>query len=1027
MEERVPVSNENTSSQRPAIEVLEKLGYIYISKQENKELRNNILSDVLFKEMLIKKLNEINSYEYKGVTYKFSPSTIGQAVKDLNEDLLTGLISTNEKIYDMLTLGKSYTERMADGTTRSFDIKYIDFEHPEKNDFYVTEEFSVLRMNGKEMARPDIVLFVNGIPLAVIECKDSSVPILQGISQNIRNQKNEYIPQLFKFIQIVMSANKNETKYATCGTPAKFWSAWNEQYIDEQNKILENVVIGRQITKQDRDIVSLFSPDRFLEIIKDFIIFEAGTKKICRYQQYFAVKAMLARIKNENKGGVVWHTQGSGKSITMVYITKKIMEDKDIKSPQIVIATDRIDLDKQIHKTFTRIGMPVKRATTGNDLTKLIKNENVRVITTVVNKFETVVNNGVKVSAKNTFILVDEGHRTQYGEMNKRMQEVFEGAVYISFTGTPIMKRDKNIFKKFGGLIHKYSLDDALKDKAIVPLIYEGKMVDQEVTREAIDMRLEMLTKNLKAEAKNEVMQKWSRFEKVASSEQRLELIAWDIASNFNETLKGTGFNAMLACNKKIEAVKYYNIFKSEFPELEIAVIISPPDMREGEDDFDEGTNDIVKKFYINTLSNYKNEEEYEEKIKSKFIDGDIDILIVVDKLLTGFDAPRASTMYLDKQIKEHNLLQAIARVNRLCDGKDYGYIVDYRGLLGELDKALTMYQTAGLEEFDETDINNTVYYIDTEIDKLFETYEQLKEMFKNIQNKNDLEEYEILLEDEEKRKEFYNKLCKFGSILAIIVVSDKAYYKIGREKIIELRKALAFYQKLRATVKLRYSETIDHKEYEAKMQKLLDNYVVAKEMMRITEPVDITDTENFEKELAKIKTKRGKADTIRTRLTRAISQKSKSDPAYYKKFSQRIEETIEAYRNRRISDGEYLEKMQNIKEDFRQGNSGINYPSNIWAENSRAFYGVIYDGLISKMKENANIEELGDITLTIQKEIESKVKVDWHTNIDIHNELAQFIEDTIYTYKARKNIALSFEEIDLIIEEIINIALIKY
>ena len=256
---------------------------------------------------------------------------------------------------------------------------------------------------------------------------------------------------------------------------------------------------------------------------------------------------------------------------------------------------------------------------------------------------------------------------------------------------------------------------------------------------------------------------------------------------------------------------------------------------------------------------------------------------------------------------------------------------------------------------------------------------------------------------------------------------SDTAYYKIGRDKIIELRKALAFYQKLRATVRLRYSETIDHKEYEAKMQKLLDNYVVAKEMMRITEPVDITDSENFEKELEKIESKRGKADTIRTRITRTISQKSKSDPAYYKKFSQRIEETIEEYRNRRISDSEYLEKMQSIRDDFVKGNSGINYPSNITTENARAFYGVIFDRLVPKMNEKANIEELGDITLVIQKEIESKVKVDWHNNKDIHNELAQFIEDTIYTYKARKNINISFDEIDLIIEEIIGIALIKY
>ena len=1027
MEEKIPIANEMTTSQRPAIEVLQKLGYKYISEDENKKLRNNILTEVIFKDILAKKLNEINNYEYKGEKYKFSASTIGQAIKDLNEDLVTGLISTNEKIYDLLTLGKSYQENMVDGTKRSFDIKYIDFEHPENNDFYVTEEFSVLRMNGKDYARPDIVLFVNGIPLAVIECKDASVPIIQAISQNIRNQKPDYIPQLFKFIQIVMAANKNETKYATCGTPDKFWSTWNEQYVEKQNELLDKTVIGRQVTKQDRDIISLFEKERFLELIKDFIIFEAGKKKICRYQQYFAVKAMLERIKQDKKGGVVWHTQGSGKSITMVYITKKIMEDKEIQNPQVVIATDRVDLDKQIHKTFNRIGVEAARATTGNNLTELIKNEKIRVITTVVNKFETVVKSGVTVDATNTFILVDEGHRTQYGEINRRMQEVFKGAIYISFTGTPIMKKDKNIFDKFGGLIHKYSLDDALKDKAIVPLIYEGKMVDQEVSKEAIDMRLDMLTRNLAEEQKTDVMKKWSRFEKVASSEQRLELIAWDIASNYNQTLKGTGFNAMLACNKKVEAVKYYNIFRDEFPELEVAVVISSPDMREGEGSIDEDTNDIVKKFYINAISNYKNEEEYEETIKSKFINGDIDILIVVDKLLTGFDAPKASTLYLDKQIKEHNLLQAIARVNRLCDGKNYGYIVDYRGLLGELDKALTMYQEAGLEEFNEEDIKSSVYYIDTEINNMFKAYEDLKELFKDIKNKNDLEEYEILLEDEKIRKDFYNKLCKFGSMLGIILPSDQAYYKVGKEKISELRKALAFYQKLRATVKLRYSETIDHKEYEAKMQKLLDNYVVAKEMMRITEPVDITDAENFDKELEKMGTDRGKADAIRTRLTRTISEKSKEDPAYYKKFSTRIEETIEAYRNRRITDSEYLQKMQDIKEDFRKGNSGISYPTNITTENSRAFYGVIYDKLIPRMKENANIEEIGEIALTIQREIESKIKRDWHYNTDIHNEIAQAIDDTIFMYATRKNINLDLEELDKLIEEIINRALMKY
>ncbi len=1027
MQGEMPIVNELYTSQRPAIEVLKKLGYKYISKEQNKDLRNNNLADVIFKDILAKKLNEINSYEYKGEIYKFSAGTIGQAIKDLNESLLTGLISTNEKIYDMLTLGKSYQENMVDGVKRTFDIKYIDFEHPENNDFYVTEEFSVLRMNGKDYARPDIVLFVNGIPLAVIECKDADVSINQGISQNIRNQKRDYIPQLFKFIQIVMSANKNETKYATCGTPDKFWSIWKEQYVEKQNKLLSKTVINRKATKQDKDIISLFEKERFLELIKDFIIFEAGKKKICRYQQYFAVKEVLKKIKTEKNGGVVWHTQGSGKSITMVYITKKLMEDKEIKNPQVVIVTDRIDLDKQIHKTFNRIGIEAARATTGNNLIDLIKDERIRVVTTVVNKFETVVKLDISVDTPNTFILVDEGHRTQYGKINKKMQNVFKGAIYISFTGTPIMKKDRNIFNKFGGLIHKYSLDDALRDKAIVPLIYEGKMVEQKVSKEAIDMRLEMLTRNLNLKQKQEVMKKWSKYENVASSEQRLELVAWDIANNYNQTLKGTGFNAMLACNKKIEAVKYYNIFRDEFPELEVAVVISPPDMREGEGSIEEDTTDIVKKFYINAVLNYKNDEEYEETIKSKFVNGDIDILIVVDKLLTGFDAPRASTLYLDKKLKEHNLLQAIARINRLEAGKDYGYIVDYRGLLGALNKAITMYENAGLEKFEKEDIKASVYNIDTEIDNMFKAYEDLKNIFKDIKNKTDLEEYEVFLEDEKIRKDFYNKLCKFGNILGIILPSDQAYCKIGKAKINELKKEIAFYQKLRAIVKLRYSETIDHKEYEAKMQKLLDNFVIAKEMIRVTEPSDITDVVNFDRELEKMGTNRGKADTIRTRLTRTISEKSKGDPAYYKKFSKRIEDTIEAYKNRRISDSEYLQKMQDIKEDFRNGNSGIVYPSNITSENARAFYGVIYDRLLPCLKETANLEDIGNIALTIEHEIENKVKRDWHYNLDVHNEIAQVIDDTVFLFMQKLGLELDFAELDRLIEDVLDVAVMRY
>lgn len=912
MEEKISIANKKSRSQKSVIEVLIKLGYKYISETENEKLRNNILSDTIFKDILAKKLNEINSYEYKGDKYKFSAKTIGQAISDLNEDLVTGLISTNEKIYNLLTLGKTYKEEMIDGTERTFNIKYIDFEHPENNDFFVTENFSVLKMNGRDCVRSDIILFVNGIPLAVIECKDVPGSINQAISQNIRNQRPDYIPQLFKYIQIVMAVSKDETKYATCGTPDKFWSTWNEEYVEKQNEILKKVVIGRNVTKQDRDIVSLFEKQRFFEIIKDFIIFEIGKKRICRYHQYFAVKAILKRIKYNKKGGVVWHTQGSGKSMLMAYLAKNIIEDREIKKPRIIVVTDRIELDKQIHITFNKIGVNSSRATTGSNLVELIKDENVKVITTVVNKFETVVKSGVTVESTNTFVLIDEGYRTHYSEINNKMQEVFKNAMYISFTGTPIMKKDMKALEKFGGLIHKYSLEDALRDRAIVPLIYERRKIVKDVSKKTIDVRLEMLTRDCGEESKREIIEKWDEYKKNELSDQRLELIAWDIAKNYNETLKNTEFNSIFACNKKIEAVKYYNIFRKEFPELKVAVVISLPNMRE--ENNGEEANEILNKFYTNIKSNYKNEEEYEEDIKFKFRNGNIDILIVVDKLLTGFDAPRASTLYLDKDIKEHSLLQAIARINRPYTGKDYGYIIDYRGLLEELHKAITMCKEVGLDNFEEEDIKHAVYNIDNEIENMFRAYDELKNIFRNIKNKEDFEEYVALLENKKVRDEFYDKLCEFENMLCIILPSDRAYYKIGNEKITMLREVLAFYQKLGTIAENRHSKT----------------------------PV-------------------------------------------------------------------------------------IKYPSNITNPNSKAFYEVIYDKLGCKMKDNTNIDEIGEVTLKIQKNIENKIKRDWHCNIDVHNEIAQVVDDIIFLYAVQKEITLEIEELDELIEEIINIALMKY
>lgn len=1023
-------TSEKKVSQEPAMQVLEKLGYIPISESENKAKRTT-LSDVILKDILEQKLSEINKYEYNGKEYPFSTNNIGQALKDIDMPLVSGLISTNEKIYDLLTLGKSYQETMIDTSKKSHDIKYIDFEHPENNAFHITQEFVVTRPNGKE-AKPDIVLFINGIPIAVIECKSTIQPIEQGISQMLRNQKTQYIPQLFKFVQIVMAVNKNEAKYATCGTEAKFWSVWNEKDDKWAEEKLRKVVENREITYQDRAIVSLFSPERILDIIKNYIIFEEGKKKICRYQQYFAVKSILKRVEERDedgnrRGGVIWHTQGSGKSITMAYVTKQLLKQIDSKDAKVVVVTDRVDLDSQIHKTFNRLAIEAARAKTGQNLIQLIENSEVKIITTVINKFESAVKSNIIVESENVFILIDEAHRTQYGLINARMGEVFKNATYISFTGTPLMKKDKNTFKKFGGLIKPtYTIQEALKDKSIVPIIYEGRMVDQFVQKQALDEKLEVITRNLNSKQKQLVEKKWSNYEKLASTDQRIWKIALDIYNHYMDNLKDTGLNAMLACNKKIQAVKYYKQFE-EIGGLKTAVVMSPPDEREGEDDIEDISNDEVKAFYHNMICGYKDQKEYEDITKSKFVNGDIDILIVVDKLLTGFDAPRASVMYMDKNIKSHNLLQAIARVNRLYEGKDYGYILDYRGLFGELNKALNMYKEAGMEEFLEEDLKEAVYLIDSQIEKLRNAYEEVNDIFKNINNRQDMEEYEILLEDKQIRYEFYEKLCIFGSYLGMILSSNRAYYKLGLEKIQEYKKALINYQKLRKTVKIRYSEGIDHKEYDIKMQKLLDTYISAKGMLKIVEPCNITEEEKFNKEHEQMETTRAKADHIRTRISKTINKKIRENPPYYKKFSKRIEEAIEEYRNRRISEAEYLEKMEKLKQDFVSGNSGIIYPENVKGDIERSMYGTIYEVINSHLKENCKLYEIGEMAKNIKEGIESRIKRDWHYNTEVHNSIKRFIDEIIYTYTEEKNIEISFEEIDQIIEDILAIAMIRY
>lgn len=978
-----------------AIKLLENLGYKYISSKQSNNMRSEILSDVIFKEVLEKKLYEINNFEYKGEEKNFSLSTIQKAIKEIEKDIKEEGINQNERIYNLLIYGKSFQENMSDGIKRSYDIKYIDFDNIENNEFYVAEDFKLYDKNKKIYIRFDIALFVNGILLALIECKYNKMDI-KDIAQNVFPS----FPDLNKFVQIFMITNEKQAIYSACVGNKKNWFNWNEEDKNWQDKILKECIIGREITKQDEDIVSLFERKRFLELIKDFINFDEGERKVCRYQQFFCVKAVIKNIKENRKGGVVWHTQGAGKSITMVNLARRLMTDKSIKNARIIVVTDRKELDKQIHKIFNKMGIKATNASTGMDLLKLIKSEGERVITTVINKFEAVVRLGIEIDAENTFIIIDEAHRTQYGAINKKMQMIFKGAIYISFTGTPIMRKDRNTFNKFGGLIHKYSLNDALNDKVILPIIYENMTLD--INTKIKDVKTDVINKNL-----------------ICSNDERLEKIACSIANNFFKTLKGTGFNAIFACDSRLEAVKYYNIFKEKYPDLKTAVVISHG-TRGYEDD------DIIQKYYEDILQNYTYEEVYEEITKSRFVDGEIDILIVVNRFLTGLDAPRASTLYLDKEIKGHALLQAIARVNRRFEGKEYGYVIDYRGILEKIDDALAMYQKAGLEDFQNDDIKRAVYYIDTVIFNMFKEYKKLQDMFVSIEDKENTQEYEALLEDENARQSFYNKLSKFGINLAVIIPSAEANSKIGNKKMEEIKKEFIFYYKIRESIKVLYFDEIKNDEYEIKIRKFLKDFINVKDFNNVEE-ISICDKEKFDTRIEKMKSDKVKAETIRKALERVISEKIEEEPIYYKRILDRIEEVKQKYKGKKITDYAYLKKMQKLKDDFRNVDIEIDYPSNITQEITKTIYRVIYDKLISKIIDIPNCEELGEVSLNIQNGIEEKIKRDWHDNKDIHNEIAQIIDGNIFMYATKNDIALDINELDKLIEEILNIALIKY
>ena len=951
-----------------------------------------------------------------------------------------GYLNGNEAVYNMLTLGKAF-EQSIDGDKKSYTMRYIDWQHPENNVFHVTEEFAVTRAGSNDTYRPDIVLFVNGIPLVVIECKRPDVKGAeeQAISQHLRNQKEDGIRSLYVYSALLIAIGNSFGSYATTGSAAQFWCKWHERFPNktaEQDYLqrLNEMVGDREVTLQDEYLYNLCRPERLLELMYHFTIYDAGIKKLARYQQYFTVNETVNRVKTieagHRNGGVVWHTQGSGKSLTMVMLAQKIAQEPSISNPRIVLVTDRTDLDSQITKTFRKCGKEVENATTGSRLVELLESDTDAVITTVINKFATAIKKIKRpLDNPNIFILIDEAHRSQYKEMAIQMNRVLPNACKIAFTGTPLMKKDKNTARTFGGIIKPvYTVKQAVEDKAVVPLLYEGRLSPQRVNEEPIDNFFNLLCEDLTPYQATDLKKKFSRTDSLNQTEQRIFSIALDITKHFTDNWQGTGFKAMLVTSKK-KVATLYKKYLDEIGKLASEVLITAPDDREGEETAYGGTAQEVRDFWKRMMDEHGTPQKYQENLISRFKNQEVpELMIVVDKLLTGFDEPKVAVMYLDRKLNGHTLLQAVARVNRTCEGKDYGYIIDYEGVLKELDEALGVYS-----DYDEDDLDvfrETLVPVSDKIAELPQRHSDLWELFKMIPNKRDLEAYAQSLRMEDRRHEFYDRLTAFSSVLQL-ALSTKEFFETTDEKTIHRYKDdLNMFAKLRTAVQLRYSDTIDYKKYEARIEKLINHHVESDAVKVITNLVNIFDKDNFQKEVDSVVGTAAKADTIATRTAKYIQENMDSDPAFFKKFSQLIKETIELYEQERLTDNEYLEKMMQYKEDVLNHTDSELPPELEHNNAAKAYFGIALENY-KRLFPGMPVREIALATANAFDDIirqtvivEDSVLVDWQSKNDIIGKMKIRLEDELIDNVKRKyGVSFPFDDMDIIIDGCVDVA----
>lgn len=950
-----PKFQEEYSAKLPALALLSNLGWTYISPQQALSARAGKVDQVVLNQILREQLAK-RTFIFAGKEHAISDKAIDSLIAEVNSPALNqGLITANEHLYNHLLYGISVTE-FIDGKRANPTISLIDWNNPQNNSFAFTEEFCVTRANGIDARRPDIVCFVNGIPLVVIEAKrpdgnaKKGPTIDEGISQSLRNQRHDEIPRLFVYSQILLSINGHDGRYGTCGTPTKFWATWREEDISDLEMLtiknrklnaqqMELIVSHRPVacrewyqnliaagelalTGQDQLLISLLLPERLLDMARFFTLFDKRAGKvIARYQQVFSIKRLLQRIETKNpdgsrNGGVIWHTTGSGKSLTMVFLSKALILSEALKQCRIIVVTDRVDLENQLSRTFISTGeLTGKRdktdaiATSGRRLAEQIGKGTERILFSLIQKFNTATRLPECVNTSpDIIVLIDEGHRSHGGESHQRMKLALPNAAFVAFTGTPLLKDDKTT-NKFGPIVHAYTMQRAVEDKTVTPLLYEERPPELNVNERAIDSWFDRITEGLTEKQKTDLKRKFANKGQVYNAHDRIHLIALDIANHFVKNIDD-GLKGQLACDSKAAAIKYKK-YLDEAGLFESAVVISSPDTREGNTEVDESGIPDVTKWWTDNVGS-QDEQAYTRNIIDRFDkDDSLKLLIVVDKLLTGFDEPKNAVLYIDKPLKGHNLIQAIARVNRLHPKKKFGLLIDYRGILKELDTTIEDYQKLASRTqggFDIDDLVGLYGQMSTEYKRLPQLYKNLWAIFAGVKNKNDIEQLRQVLvpRTEEKygemvdvhlkvREDFYEALTQFASCLKVALQSatffeDKSFSEEDRQ---HYKETLRQFTSLRQLVKQDAGETVDYDQYIEQVKKLLDKHVVGVEVREPDGVYEVSKMGQRPEEWSEDKT-RNETDIIKTRVTRMIEQDLRDDPYAQEAFSKLLRLAIE-------------------------------------------------------------------------------------------------------------------------------------